>query len=458
MPTQLPLTFQQQWLWSLLYKQPNWKCMLTYGFRLRGALRLDHLQRSLEGLIARHSSLRARVVVVDGSVMQEVTEPIAVDLQCISVDGAGSAEIEANARRLFADFSNQGVNLAVDALLRITLLKLSDEEHWLLVSTHRLIADCFSVDQMMPELWSLYEETIGDRPISLSPDPPQYHAYAIRQQQNYPEWLKKHGGYWKQRLDVAQNLRWPSDGSVAQLPRGTLGRMRRLLDEKLSAGLREVARSERALLATVMLAVYVTALYRFCQQRDFVVPFFVAGRQSQQRSIVGYFSHILYLRMELTGAETFKDVLSNVANELFRAFTHQDFGAIALQEPRLLQGTFFQWLTWDPEAASGLARVAATGSASLAVERVTMTDFAEDVTAIPPGMVDVETSFFDTEKGIYASGVYRADLFTPQTIERFMDELSLVARQFVQNPHAIAAPSSDRINVPWQTRECASGL
>jgi non-ribosomal peptide synthetase component F len=212
--------------------------------------------------------------------------------------------------------------------------------------------------------------------------------------------------------------------------------MNSLFGDTLSEQLRELARRERALLATVMLAVYVAVLYRCCNQRDFIVPFFVAGRQSEHKSVVGYFSHILYLRMQLTGGETFRELMSYVGNEFFRALSHQDFGRMATQEPRLLEGTFFQWITWHPDDALSLPLPETQGSRELTVERVAVVDFAENLTAIPPGMVDVEVTFFDTAKGIYASGVYRADLFTADTMERFMGNLRSAAERFVSNLHA----------------------
>jgi hypothetical protein len=82
------------------------------------------------------------------------------------------------------------------------------------------------------------------------------------------------------------------------------------------------------------------------------------------------------------------------------------------------------------------------------VERISAVDYAEDLTAIAPGMVAVEVTCFDTSKGIYASGVYRADLFTPETMERFMVELRSTAQQFVRDPlSAVITPSLERIPV-----------
>jgi non-ribosomal peptide synthetase component F len=216
--------------------------------------------------------------------------------------------------------------------------------------------------------------------------------------------------------------------------RGMLGRMNILFDEGLSQRLREFSRSRRTLAANVMLSIYVTALSRHCNQKDFVVPCFVAGRQSEHKSVVGYFSHIVYVRVRLAGTETFGDVLHYVANEFFRALSHQDFGRMAIQVPELLNGTFFQWLTWPPEEACKVPTSADPDTPALVVEKVSVAEFAEYLTAIPPGMVDVELTFFDASQGIYASGVYRADLFTQAAMDRFMVYLRSTAEACLRDP------------------------
>lgn len=434
MPVKTPLTLQQMWMWSLLSRYDNWKCVCSSALRLKGRLDIPALERSLDVILTQHSSLRTRMTLADGIPQQYTDDPRPYRLVCTTVGGASATEIQANAQRSFEEFSDLNMDLMVGPLFQVKLLKLDPREHWLLFAAHRFAADCFSMDQVVPELLSLYAADLQGRPLVLPASQVQYRDYALRQQDTAEEWLRKHEPYWKRRLDKAVNLNWPADECVASTPRGTLGRMSILLESTLSNQLRDIARRERTLLANVMLAVYVAVLSRWCKQTDFVVAFFVAGRQSEHKHVVGYFPHILYLRMELTGRETFRDLLRYVGNEFFRALSHQDFGRMANREPRLLQGTFFQWLTWHSDDASGVHLT--PDIPDLTVEPISVAAFAENVTAIPPGLVDVEITLFDTSQGIYASGAYRADLFTSHTMQRFMEVLRSTAEQLAQDPGA----------------------
>jgi hypothetical protein len=433
-PTRLPLTFQQQWLWGLLQIQNDWGCVVSYGFSLKGILQIECLERSLETIIWRHQSLRARIVAVDGTVAQEIDPPQTYALECATVPGSSEDEIRFNARKSLVAFSELPADVYTGPLFRARLLKLWEREHWLLLGVHRLVADCFALDQLMPEVWTAYEDLLQGRSCSLASNPPQYCNYAIRQYDGREQWALRHQEYWQRQLAGAQSVRWPPDTGTIGASRGSLGRMSILFGEDLSERLREFARSRRTLAANVMLSIYVTALSRHCNQKDFVVPCFVAGRQAEHKSVVGYFSHIVYVRIRLAGTETFAEILRYVGSEFFRALSHQDFGRMAIQVPELSSGTFFQWLTWPPEEAHKVPTSADPDACALAVERVSVAEFGEYLTALPPGMVDVELAFYDTSRGIYASGLYRADLFTRAAIDRFMVDLHSMAEACLQDP------------------------
>lgn len=428
---QLPLTVQQQWLLGLLQQHKDWNCAVAYAFRLTGELSIPILRNSLEEVVRRHGSLRTRLVLVDGTEKQEIDDPCAGHFDMTAVGGESAAEIEQEARRLFTELADRQVDPIVGPLVDVRLLKLSQHEHWLLVAVHRLTADCFSSEQVFGELWSIYREFLQNRPSPLQADVAQYGEYAIWQHSTSREWAKRHGGYWRERLAGARSLQWPRDPSAVATTAAGNAMMRGGFGKALSESLRELARRSRALLAAVMLTVYVAVLWQWCRQKDFVVPFNIAGRQSEHKHIVGYFSHILYLRMQLTGEETFSELLERVSTEFFRALTHQDFGRMALQEPQFLCGTYFQWVTSHSDGSEP-ALNGATAAHELAVERLPIREFGDGISALPPGMTDVDLTFFDTPGEIYAAGWYRADRFAAETMERLMADLRSTAEQFVR--------------------------
>jgi len=447
MPEKLPLTYQQEWLWALLQHCAAWNCTLASGWRLRGSLNIPVLRLSIAEVVRRHGVLRTRVVTGGGGAFQEILEPSERGLECIRVDGSTAAEIEKSAAALFEELARHQFDVAAEPPLTFELLELSQNEHWLLLAIHRLLVDCFSVDRIFSEIWLTYRAIMLGEPAGAT-CAHQYGSYALMQRQAHDKWAEKHAVYWKEKLDGAIRLHWSLADSAARAPGGALGRMNCLFGVELSTAVRDLARRAHSLPGTVILAIYVAVLWRWRRQRDFVVPFNVAGRQAEHRSVIGFFSHILYLRIKLSGAETFAELLARVSNEFYQALSHQDFGIMPTQRPELLGGTFVQWITWHPEAES------ASAAPELAVDRLAVRDFEEDLTAIPPGMVDVEVSFFDAKDGIRALGCYRADRFTASTMVRFMEDLRATTEQFVRDPHKSVTelPFSTNVNVESGSR------
>jgi Condensation domain len=429
---QLPLTHQQVWLWELLQRHGNWNCAVPYAFRVAGDLRLDILHSSLLELVRRHGALHTRIMVSGGIPAQVTGDPEAGRLVVTRVTGSCEAEIESGARQIFADFADRVTDPAVGPLLRVELLSLSNREHWLLLALHRLTADCFCAEQVVRELWHLYCDFSRGRPSPFPSDPPQYADYALWQQTTRREWLDRHEAYWNHRLKNATSVCWPTDRCSGLKPPRTLARMSAWFDDTVGVALQDLARRLRTLAASVMLAIYVAVVWKWCRQADFVVPFNIAGRQSEHKHVVGYFSHVLYLRFLLTGRETFSDLVTLVSGEFFRALSHQDFGMMASRFPQLMGGAFFQWITWHPEGKVPMPE--SNDARDLSVERLSLREFGAGLSALPPGMVDVDITFFDTPKGLYAGGVYRADLFRKATMERLMGDLRSSAAVLLGNP------------------------
>ncbi len=431
-----PLSLQQQWLLDLACRNPQWNCASGCTFRLKGVLSLDLLRRSLEEVVRRHASLRTRVVSLKGRSGQSIEDARACCLETVSIEGSSPAQIEANATRLAGELYELKVDPFTGPLWIARVLRLSDHEHWLVLVMHRLIAECSSIERVFQEIHSLYAELAGSHPSRFPTTPPQYVDYAVWQQDTSVEWGRRHGSYWADRLAQASSVRWPEDPDVPVATPGSLGKMGRAFGSELSTSLRELSRKVRVLAPTIMLAAYACTLWRWTGQGDFVLPFNVAGRQTQQRPVVGYFNYVLYLRVRLTGRETFRELLNGISNEFYRALTHQDFGRIALQRPELLAGTLFQWITWHPEDAVPECADGARRPSDIVVERVPIRDFGEDLTIVPPGMVDVEITIFDTAEGLRALGTYRGDRFTQRTMERFMADLHCASRVFIHDPDA----------------------
>ncbi len=441
MGTRAPLTFQQQWLRSLLKQFRDWDCLVTYAFRLSGPLDVQLLRAAVNEIILRHGSLRTRIVSQGDVSMQEIVAARSYGLPVVTIGGSDENEVEDNACRAVEQLNIPAADANVDGLLKIRLFELNEHEHWLALAMHRMIADCSSIDRVFREIWTHYEESSAAVLPSMPTTVLQYGDYASHQRETDAEWQKKHAGYWKTRLAGARPIDWAVVESAMRAKSDAAGRANIHIGKSLRSKILEFARQGRTLAASVVFAVYAAVLWRWCRQDDFVVSFFVAGRQSEHKHVVGYFSHILYVRVDLNGRQNFSELLRSIVKELFGAFYHQDAGRMATQRPELITSAFFHWMTSYPAEVSALGGPEGKPSA----ERVSRKDFGEHLTALPAGLVAVEVSFYDTGEGIDTFGVFRDDLFPADRKDQFMKDLVGALDLLLQHP---LAPLGEILSMP----------
>src|SRR6185295_17863208 len=112
---------------------------------------------------------------------------------------------EGEARRPF--------DLEQGPLLRARLLRLSEEEHVLLVTMHHIVSDGWSMGVLVKEVAALYSAFSTGQAATLEELPVQYADYAVWQR----EWLQgevleRQLSYWREQLaGVPAVLELPSD-------------------------------------------------------------------------------------------------------------------------------------------------------------------------------------------------------------------------------------------------------
>lgn len=427
-----PLSVQQHWLLDLIKRHERWKRTLGYALRLQGALNPSQLQESLAALLRKHEALRTRMVEVAGTPRQQVDEAGSFQLTVVPVANSSATEIDPSVRRLIDEFAARDVDQALGPMMDALLLQVSEQDHFLVLWVHRLTADCMAVSQLFRDLWLIYRDGIEGVSSPAQSTAMQYGDYALWQQATEDTWQRRHATFWKEYLAGAVRLHWPVDAGVAH-DAPALRSLHTSLGDDASAALRELGRQTPSLAAMVMLSVYVAVISRWCDQRDFVLPFNIAGRHSEHEGMVGYFSHVLYLRVKLNGSESFVDLMESVSREFYRAVAHQDFGRIATMRPDLLGGTLCQWLSWHPADVAGLDVFDVTNELGLTVTNIHF-QTPEELANVPAAVVDLEITFFESEGTVNSLAIYRADLFTATTLERLMRAVSRSAKGFATDP------------------------
>jgi non-ribosomal peptide synthetase component F len=289
---------------------------VTALVRMTGPLRFPALRRALEVVTGRHESLRT-VFRLDGDELMQVIQPRlppALDLRPVSPDDLDG---------VVADLLARPFDLATGPLLRLSVLRLSPDEHVAVLVMHHIITDAVSSAILLAELAHVYEaETRGTEPC-LAELPIQYADYAMWHRRRLSgERLRRLTGYWSARLAGAVPLGHPDGPAPAPAP-ATLSTFR--WPAELTGRLQRLAAGRGATPFMVLVAGFAAVLARYHGQSDITVVSPVAGRgRPELAGVVGYFINAVPIRVDLSGDPTVTTLLDQVRVSSLEAYDHQE--------------------------------------------------------------------------------------------------------------------------------------
>jgi glycine hydroxymethyltransferase len=326
------------------------------------------------------------------------------------------------ARLAFAE-SHRRFDLERGPMLRATLLRLSTDEHMLLLTCHHIVADGWSIGILFCELVALYGAYCEGEFQPLPELPIQYGDYAAWQQ----KWLESSSyreqlAYWKKQLvDLPPHLCLPTDRPRNSLKTTRGARHFLSMDRSLFAGLVALARQMTATPFMGLLAAFAALLYRYSGRSDIALGSPVAGRsQPETQGLIGCFSNTLVLRSRSPEDATFRQLLLHVREITLGALDHSDVPFERLvQELRQkrdpLRMSFFQvnlrLLTTQPPPSR-------LGPVVLEFLRV-------DNRRVK---FDLSVEFWEESEALAGYFEYSTDLFDPCTIGAMIDDFSAMVR------------------------------
>ncbi|WP_284166140.1 non-ribosomal peptide synthetase, partial [Frigidibacter sp. SD6-1] len=407
----LPLSFAQARLWFLdQLEAGNPFYNIPGALRLTGRVDRALLQATFDALVARHETLRTRFPLQAGAPRQVIAPVLSLPIGFADLSATPEATEEVIARDARTPF-----DLAEGPLVRVTLLRLAEEDHILIVNMHHIISDGWSMGVMAREVAALYAALAGGRPDPLPPLPVQYADFALWQR----SWLSgaelaRQEGYWLDRLSglTGTPLPLPHDRPrpPAQSHRG--GGHMFAIDAVRTARLRRFSQDRQATLFMVLNAVYAVLLARYSGQTDVPVGSPIANRRTADiEGMIGFFVNTLVLRHRVDPALPFTRFLEQVRQTALEAFDHQDLPFEQLVD--LL----------NPERSLSHAPLFQVSFALQNAPRPRMELPGLTLEPVAAGSrtskFDLTLTGFERDGGLHFDCEYAADLFNPATVERF---------------------------------------
>jgi natural product biosynthesis luciferase-like monooxygenase protein len=441
------LSYPQRRLWFLDQLDPhNPVYNVPLGYRIRGPLDTDALSRALTAVVGRHDVLRTVFRDIDGEPRQLIQPAGPVELPVVAADS------EAAARRLADEAARVPFDLSTGPVLRPTLIRIDEQDHWLCLTMHHIVCDGWSLGILGREIAALYAGA------GLPELPIQYPDFA--------EWqvgrlsgpiLDELVGRWQSRLAGVPTLAsLPTDHPrpPTQTYRG--GHLAFDLPAEVVTGIEALARQTGATPFAVLLAAFAVLVQAHTGEPEVIVGSPVACRtRPEVEGLIGFFANTLVHRLNLAGNPTFTELVHRARDESRAALADQELPFEKLVEELhpsrdLAHNPLFQVLfSYHDEDAEALRLPGCE------VELV-------------PG--DSGTAKFDLTMSLVRSGgrahsgrlaarlEYSLDLFDDSTARRLADRFRTVLAATVADPDrrlgslpVLPDPERRQVLVDWNT-------
>jgi hypothetical protein len=313
-----PVAPAQQGLWLLHQIRPddpsNHVCYLvTWPRPVSAAV----LRAALGDLAARHEALRTVFPAVDGEPRQVIgpARPVALGEADLAPGGP-------TVQQWAQEEARQPFDLVTGPLLRATLVRRG-EQHTLVLSVHHIIFDAWSADVLVDELSALRLARETGTDAGLAPLPAQYADFARWQRDRLagPD-LDRQRAYWRAKLAGGRGplpLRagQQAGSGGATYPFAFPGPLREAM-----AGL---GRRRGATTFMVALAGFQLLLHKWTGRGDIAVGTAVTVRdRAEFEGLIGYCLNTLVLRADITGEQSFGELLEQVRDTTLDALENRD--------------------------------------------------------------------------------------------------------------------------------------
>ncbi|MHC8287881.1 amino acid adenylation domain-containing protein [Pseudomonas sp. XS1P51] len=437
------LSYAQQRMWFLWQLDPQSGAYnLPGAVRLTGRLNLSALEQAFASLVARHETLRTVFQRQADDTLLQVPAGASLVIDQVDFSALPAPERERAVAQAAEQQSVLPFDLSVGPLLRVTLLKLAEQEHVLLLTLHHIVSDGWSMNVLIDEFIRCYDAFDADAQPQLAPLPIQYSDYALWQRR----WLEageqaRQLEYWQSQLgDEHPVLELPTDHPRPAMPsyRGT--RYEFAVDAQLAEQLRATAQKHNITLFMLLLGAFNVLLHRYTGQTDIRVGVPIANRnRAEIEGLIGFFVNTQVLRTQLDGQTRVDDLLRAIKETALGAQAHQDLPFERLVEALKLERSLshtplFQVMyNHQPQVADISTVSTASGLALGVIEwegRTTQFDLTLDT-------YDLNTN--EKRGKLHAALTYANDLFDAATIAR-------MAQHWTHLLHGMVSDSRQRIS------------
>lgn len=307
----------------------------SVSLKFDGVLNIVALEKSIADLIERHESLRM-VCSADGFNLFVFNQlPHLHDYKDLT-------HLESSAQEHFiASYLKENAFTTFDLingpLLRVAIFNLSSQSSYLCITAHHIIADGWSLGNLLLELSLLYSANVKFESLHLA-KAPLFSDYA-KEQENFMQSVAYHQAesYWMKKLTgLGSPFSLPTDYDRPEVRNFTSNRLDFHLDLNLVNQLTEMGANAGCSLVTTLLSCFEVLLYKITYSDHVIIGLPAAGQPvSGYNSLIGHCVNLMPLVSSPKSQLLFLDYLKERKRVILNDYEHQQlsFGTLIQQLP-----------------------------------------------------------------------------------------------------------------------------
>jgi len=429
--TDFPCSVAQERFWLLDRLEPgNASLNVAVRWRLEGQVSTTLLEQAWLKIIERHEVLRTVFLEVDSVAVQRVLPLSLFKLAEIDLSNLPEDQQQIEGDRIGVIEARAPFDLLTGPLVRAALLRFSPTVAVILVTTHQIVSDGWSIGVMAREMGLIYQALSRNEPVLLEELPLQYADYSMWQL----EWLRVRGtdaetAYWTRQLANVKPFKVLPDRPRPAVPTTNGAIVSIVLPRELTNRAQVLSGEHGATLFATALAALAATLSRYTGQDQIVVGTQVSDRdQVELEGMIGQFVNSLILRNDLAGDPPFTELIERVRDTVGQALEHRHIPIERLLS--MVKGE-------RSGVHSALISVNFIFQRTF-IQNVDYGDFRLiDMPSLPAGAI-YDLNFFMVERpdGWRFSCQYNTDQFEPETAPRLLRYVQRILENVVEQPES----------------------
>ncbi|MBE6051734.1 MAG: amino acid adenylation domain-containing protein [Clostridium sp.] len=389
---------------------------------LEGSLDINLLEKSFNQIVKRHEALRTSFAKEDGVLKQKVREANKCILNINQID-IKKDELD----EVIDNIITKPFDIEKDLLLRVDILKIKKYKNILIISTHHIVTDGYSINIILDELVSLYNAYKNNVEPNLPYIKESYGQLIENKEANKEsDSIKKQLKYWKEELEgINDFITLPVDKLVPELQTYNGKQKTIAFNVNESKIIDKYIAENNFTLFSVALSTFALILSKYSGQDDIVIGIPVANRNDvSSKSVVGLFVNSIPFRIKINEEENFNYLVEQVKEKFIETLDNQEvsFNEIVKEiKPNRYNNISPIYQVMFVQNVQGKYRE---------IEGVESKGYNLPVSS---SKLDITMYVNKAKEGIEATIEYKSDMFEEKSIIRMLDAWKEVTLTMIKN-------------------------